>query len=405
MSWNLSQGTDVYVSSKDKTYDVLEFRKHLQSVIKSPPTIKEECKRSMAMDQLRRKFRDIFHKYDAYIPQFCFIRWIFEMKYLERNEMNTYPLIPLCKHPSEVLRRELTEIYKKKNVRDYDRRINNIEEELKIVTKQCRESLKFPIQGEGFTILESNPPIYTAYSIRHSLNNKHTDKLRDLYKVNSSDNSFNHTLFVLLTRYDSLTRELHTSKREASSYHAALPKDVFQFLTDEMGVTMECFASPLNCYYPNYCSAFADTDVWFGSCGSFFDFHPINGSFEVNPPFTEEVMLAMVDHIERLLNDSNEPLSFAVIIPEWIDPPTPALVQMQKSMYRTEDFVVNPHKHSYIEGSQHKFDVVRDQSGKNVFGAIHASHVFFLQNKQGMKKWTPTMDKINKMRQVWTGNN
>lgn len=34
-----------------------------------------------------------------------------------------------------------------------------------------------------------------------------------------------------------------------------------------------------------YCSAFWDTDRWFGSCGSFLDFHPTSGSFEVNPPF------------------------------------------------------------------------------------------------------------------------
>ena len=29
-----------------------------------------------------------------------------------------------------------------------------------------------------------------------------------------------------------------------------------------------------------------------------FDFHPISGSFEANPPFCEELMEAMVDHFE-----------------------------------------------------------------------------------------------------------
>lgn len=30
------------------------------------------------------------------------------------------------------------------------------------------------------------------------------------------------------------------------------------------------------------------------------DFHPISGSFEANPPFSEELMDAMVDHFEVL---------------------------------------------------------------------------------------------------------
>ena len=48
---------------------------------------------------------------------------------------------------------------------------------------------------------------------------------------------------------------------------------------------MECFASPLNCYCPRFCSAFPDTDSVFGSVGSFFDFEFVEGSFEANPPF------------------------------------------------------------------------------------------------------------------------
>jgi hypothetical protein len=51
-----------------------------------------------------------------------------------------------------------------------------------------------------------------------------------------------------------------------------------------MGVSVECFASPLNCHLPAFCSAFPDTDAAFGSLGSFFDFFPTEGSFQVNPP-------------------------------------------------------------------------------------------------------------------------
>lgn len=37
------------------------------------------------------------------------------------------------------------------------------------------------------------------------------------------------------------------------------------------------------------------------------------GSFEANPPFTEELMELMVTHIEQLLADAGDsPLSFAI---------------------------------------------------------------------------------------------
>jgi phosphorylated CTD-interacting factor 1 len=41
-----------------------------------------------------------------------------------------------------------------------------------------------------------------------------------------------------------------------------------------VGVEAEGFASPLNCRWLRYCSAFPDTDAPFGSLGSFFGFRP-----------------------------------------------------------------------------------------------------------------------------------
>lgn len=68
-----------------------------------------------------------------------------------------------------------------------------------------------------------------------------------------------------------------------------------------LGVNFECFASPLNCRYDRFCSAFADVDFPFGSIGSFFHFSPTDGSFEANPPFVPDVILAAVRHAEALL--------------------------------------------------------------------------------------------------------
>lgn len=54
---------------------------------------------------------------------------------------------------------------------------------------------------------------------------------------------------------------------EGAGLQGALPVHVFEALHKLFGVTFECFASPLNCYFKQYCSAFLDTDGYFGSRG------------------------------------------------------------------------------------------------------------------------------------------
>ena len=59
---------------------------------------------------------------------------------------------------------------------------------------------------------------------------------------------------------------LHPSEGKANQ--GALAPALMECLHRVFGVTFECFASPLNCYYKQYCSAFPDTDGFFGSRGS-----------------------------------------------------------------------------------------------------------------------------------------
>lgn len=54
---------------------------------------------------------------------------------------------------------------------------------------------------------------------------------------------------------------------EGQATQGALPITVMESLHRTFHVTFECFASPLNCYFRQYCSAFADTDTYFGSRG------------------------------------------------------------------------------------------------------------------------------------------
>jgi hypothetical protein len=138
------------------------------------------------------------------------------------------------------------------------------------------------------------------------LNPAHYDKLRAMYRRASASASgssdaadeeerFHSRLYAVLARYHGV---------QGHGFQAAVGEDAFAALRAHFGVSLECFASPLNCRYAAHCSAYADTDGPFGSLGSFFDFHPARGSFEANPPFEEVVMARCVEHITALLQVS-----------------------------------------------------------------------------------------------------
>ena len=83
------------------------------------------------------------------------------------------------------------------------------------------------------------------------------------------------------------------------------------------------------------------------------DFKPQCGSFEANPPFCEELMDATITHFERLLEDSLEPLSFIVFLPEWREPAPPALLKLEASRWKRRQLVVPALEHEYRHGFQH----------------------------------------------------
>lgn len=51
---------------------------------------------------------------------------------------------------------------------------------------------------------------------------------------------------------------------KGGGFQASMGGDAFDVLLRHFGAKMECFASPFNCRYSRYCSAFKDTDKPFG---------------------------------------------------------------------------------------------------------------------------------------------
>jgi hypothetical protein len=97
---------------------------------------------------------------------------------------------------------------------------------------------------------------------------------------------------------------------------AAVHPEVLDELRNRFGTVHECFASPLNCRWPRFCSMFPDTDAPFGSIGSFFEFWPQRGSFQANPPFDRTFVGSMTAHMHKLLIRAEVcTLSSTVLVP------------------------------------------------------------------------------------------
>eukprot|EP00873_Tetraselmis_striata_P016061 jgi/Tetstr1/436325/TSEL_025163.t1 len=182
-------------------------------------------------------------------------------------------------------------------------------------------------------------------------------------------------IFCLLQRYEALSGA-------SPGFQMALPEDVFDVLQKHWDVSHECFASPLNCYFPSYCSLFLDTDASFGSKGSFFDFRPAEGSFEANPPFVEDTMTENVRHITELLGSSSSPLSFVIVVPGWDDDSCESYQLTMKSPFLRRHLTLDVRDHYYKNGMQHQI-----QGGKVYQPSSCATFVFFMQNDAGAKQW------------------
>lgn len=196
-------------------------------------------------------------------------------------------------------------------------------------------------------------------------NNNDNKNSNDVY----SDTDFHKLVYCVLSRYHSVL---------GHGFQMALSEHVFDVLRSWFNVRFECFASPLNCTCSEYASAFPLVDKCFGATGNFFNLYPRHGSFEANPPFIEEVMIAMVTHIHNLLQHATGPMSFVIVIPGWLD--DPSYVALNASAYKQTFFLVAAADHGFCDGAQHqRQDRFRDST--------YDTGVFVLQNQRGSTMW------------------
>lgn len=281
------------------------------------------------------------------------------------------------------------ELAKKEDLREFSMRMNN----KKIACYSAYLMYPCPKLPPTLMITEKESVILrcgkNAEILR--LNTNYLQKLEMLYYFNCRDDrKFNYFLtrvWCLLKRYQSFY-----DKNEGLPSQNSLALSVFGALNKHFGVTFECFASPLNCYFRQYCSIFPDTDGYFGSRGSILNFYPISGSFQANPPDSEDLINATITHFEKLLENSMEPLSFIIFIQEKPEISEKIISRLESNKFKRMHLTVQASEHEYRHGFQH----VSNQNEIHV-KSLYNTIVYFLQNDAGFLKWGPTPERVEEL--------
>lgn len=181
--------------------------------------------------------------------------------------------------------------------------------------------------------------------------------------------AFHARLFALLLRYKSI---------QGYGFQASVGPGAFETLRDAIGAGTECFASPLNAFFPRFFSAFPDVDAPFGSCGDFFAgaARLKRGCYQANPPFVGHVMSAMARAMHAALDVAerdDQPLTFVVFVPGWTD--EPSWVSLSESPRVRSKFVVAAADHGYCDGAAH-------QRKASFRGSSYDTGVFVLQSSR-----------------------
>jgi hypothetical protein len=98
-----------------------------------------------------------------------------------------------------------------------------------------------------------------------------------------------------------------------------LPR-VINDMNKDYNLNFECFASAINFTQTSYCSIYYDLEYYFGSCGSFFNLIPSEGTYSCNPPYQKEIIYKTIykifDHLKASC-EKNLALTFIITMPIW----------------------------------------------------------------------------------------
>jgi Phosphorylated CTD interacting factor 1 WW domain len=329
-----------------------------------PATPQLECLRQQALGTLRSRFSALGLELGIKLKNETFEKWQFGQKLSEQGDAalpGDDPLIPRGAFRDKALGTELKELGVQPQLAA--NAVNELERAAKSALQALHKLMRTQLATRKHaTAKQLDADTWSLAYGKHTvrINSAHYAKLQQLHSRHSSSSSssssaqaFHDSLFACLLRYESL---------QGGGFQAAITGDVFNVLLQRFGVKMECFASPFNCRYAPFCTAFPDSDAVFGGAGSFFSFIPQRGSYEANPPFVPAVMLKMAHHIHTLLKAADtadtstsdgvggEALCFVVIVPAWEG--TKAWCALKDSSFMRRHVLLEQREHGYCEGRQ-----------------------------------------------------
>ena len=189
-------------------------------------------------------------------------------------------------------------------------------------------------------------------------------------------NKLDYYIWAILFRYQTLGSNNHQL--------AILPK-IIKNLKKDFKMNMETFGSAINSSSKYFCSLYPDIENFFGSFGNFFDVKFIEGFYNFNPPFQEDIIELGINRIFNLLENSknyNKKLAFFVTIPVWDTEGKKKLGikdnfndfeiinKIKKSKFIKINLVYKKNKFSYLD---HNFELIKNTTIQN-------SYVFVLAN-------------------------
>lgn len=84
---------------------------------------------------------------------------------------------------------------------------------------------------------------------------------------------------------------------------------------------------------------------------SILELHAVSGSFLVNPPmYCNALIEASLNHIERLLTESGDPLSFIIFL---ADGDTQFIDKLDASLFKRRQVMIPAYEHYYRHGFQY----------------------------------------------------
>lgn len=140
------------------------------------------------------------------------------------------------------------------------------------------------------------------------------------------------------------------------------------------------------------------------------DLNAVSGSFVVNPPIhCDDLIEAALNHIDRLLTESNDPLSFIIFL---VDGNTTFVQKLDSSQFKRHQVVIPAYEHYYRHGFQYsvpkyEFKVAQDALKTYLFNnccwifrtdvnirSPTSTLVVWLQNNAGCQRWSPSEDRV-----------